>query len=77
MNIIKANQKYEAWLGARIPLLDDDLALKHQHMSEAAFAFLRATFFRWAQRWPEVSPKTAAASGFARRADSKPLICRQ
>jgi hypothetical protein len=61
MNIIKANQKYEAWLGARIPLLDDDLALKHQHMSEAAFAFLRATFFRWAQRWPEVSPKTAAA----------------
>ena len=30
MNIIKANQKYEAWLGERIPLLTADLEHKHQ-----------------------------------------------
>ncbi len=52
---------YEAWLKKRIPLLPEDLALKHQHMSEAAFPFLRATFYRWAERWPAVSPKSAAA----------------
>lgn len=61
MNIVKATEKYEAWLKERIPLLAADLALKHQHMREAAFPFLRATFYRWAQRWPEVSPKSAAA----------------
>ena len=30
-------------------------------MREAPFPFLRATFYRWAQTWPEVSPKTFAA----------------
>jgi Uncharacterized protein conserved in bacteria (DUF2252) len=61
MNIIKANQKYEAWLHERIPLLPEDLAHKHELMREAPFPFLRATFYRWAQTWPEVSPKSAAA----------------
>jgi hypothetical protein len=61
MNIIKANQKYEAWLHERIPLLLEDLTHKHELMREAPFPFLRATFFRWAQMWPEVSPKSAAA----------------
>jgi Uncharacterized protein conserved in bacteria (DUF2252) len=61
MNIIKANQKYEAWLGERIPLLTADLEHKHELMRMAPFPFLRATFFRWAQTWPAVSPKTAAA----------------
>src|SRR5579864_6811688 len=61
MNIIKANQKYEAWLHTRIPLLQADLEHKHELMREAPFPFLRATFFRWAQTWPVVSPKSAAA----------------
>src|SRR6202161_2793821 len=61
MNIIKANQKYEAWLHERIPLLQADLEHKHELMRLAPFPFLRATFFRWAQTWPEVSPKPAAA----------------
>ena len=30
-------------------------------MREAPFPFFRATFYRWAQTWPEVSPKTFAA----------------
>jgi uncharacterized protein (DUF2252 family) len=61
MNIIKANQKYEAWLHERIPLLQADLDHKHELMREAPFPFLRATFYRWAQTWPVVSPKSAAA----------------
>lgn len=60
MNILEATRNYEAWLRQRIPLLEDDLALKHQRMAEAPFPFLRATFYRWAQRWPEVVPDLAS-----------------
>jgi hypothetical protein len=61
MNILKANQKFEAWLAERMPLLAEDLEHKHELMGSAPFPFLRATFFRWAQMWPALSPKTAAA----------------
>lgn len=61
MNIHEATQAYQQWLRRRIPLLDADLKLKHQRMAEAPFPFLRATFYRWAQRWPEVCPQLAAA----------------
>ncbi|HEY7336005.1 MAG TPA: DUF2252 family protein [Bryobacteraceae bacterium] len=37
-----------------MPLIRADLALKHQAMSESAFRFLRATFYRWAQTFPRV-----------------------
>jgi len=30
-------------------------------MAQAAFPFLRATFFRWAERWPLVCPRLTAA----------------
>lgn len=29
-------------------------------MKEAVFPFLRATYYRWAQVWPEVSPGTVS-----------------
>ena len=61
MKISKATKKYEAWSAKRVTLLAGDLALKHQRMSEAAFPFLRATFYRWAQLWPEVCPGIAKA----------------
>jgi hypothetical protein len=61
MDILRATEKYEAWLGERIPLIQADLDRKHALMTEAVFPFLRATFYRWAQTWPEVSPHTAAA----------------
>ena len=61
MDILRATEKYEAWLGERIPLIRADLDHKHALMSEAAFPFLRATFYRWSQTWPAVSPATAAA----------------
>lgn len=61
MNIVKATKKYESWLARRIPILGADLKLKHQEMSAAVFPFLRATFYRWAQIWPEVCRDAAKA----------------
>src|SRR5580704_16118382 len=30
-------------------------------MTKSPFEFLRATFYRWAQRWPEVCPEESSA----------------
>ena len=61
MRIKKATKRYEAWLGERLTLVPADLALKHSRMAEAPLPFLRATFYRWAQLWPEVCPELAKA----------------
>lgn len=57
----KATTKYEAWLGRQLRLLPDDLMLKHAAMAAAAFSFLRATYYRWAQLWPDVCAEAARA----------------
>ncbi|MGB8355042.1 MAG: DUF2252 family protein, partial [Chthoniobacteraceae bacterium] len=59
MDIIKATRQYEKWLGQRMPLIPADLRLKHERMKESAFMFLRATFYRWCQVWPEICPEAA------------------
>ncbi len=61
MNIHKATRKYEDWLESQIPLIPQDLRLKHTLMRQGAFPFLRATFYRWCQLWPEVCPRLASA----------------
>jgi hypothetical protein len=62
MNIVEATRDYENWLGRQTPLIQSDLRAKHQAMAESAFAFMRATFYRWAQLWPETCPELAAAT---------------
>ncbi len=57
MSIIAATNAYETWLRQSIPLLDADLRLKHQRMAQSPFPFLRATFYRWVQLWPQVCPE--------------------
>lgn len=54
MDIVQTTLAYEKFLQKNIPLLKDDLALKHAKMSESRFAFLRATYYRWAQLFPSV-----------------------
>lgn len=54
MDIVTATDQYESWLKYYTPLVEDDLARKHQFMVSAPFPFLRGTFYRWAQRWPKV-----------------------
>ena len=61
MDIKQATTAYEIWLGKKIPLLAADLKLKHQRMAEGVFPFLRATFYRWAQLWPENCPELVNA----------------
>ena len=54
MNIFKATADFEHWLAGQLPIIRQDLALKHQHKAEAEFPFFRATFYRWLQLWPEL-----------------------
>src|ERR1700678_67153 len=61
MDIKQANTAYESWLSKKIPLLPADLKLKHQRMAETPFQFLRATFYRWSQLWPQICPDLTAA----------------
>jgi hypothetical protein len=61
MNIVKATDKFEEWLGRHIHVVKADLKLKHQRMAESLFPFMRATFYRWLQVWPEVCSDVAAA----------------
>ena len=61
MTITEATRKYEAWLGGHTPLMKMDLALKHREMAVGVFPFLRATFYRWVQLWPEVCAGLATA----------------
>ncbi len=57
MNIVKATKKYEGWLGSHIRVVEPDLKFKHEQMAAGLFPFLRATFYRWLQVWPEVCAK--------------------
>ena len=61
MNIRKATESYEKWKSTRTQLIKPDLEFKHQEMAVSAFAFFRATFYRWVQLWPEVCPSEAKA----------------
>src|ERR1700674_1762151 len=54
MNIIKATADFEHWLAGQPLIIHQDLALKHQHMAEAALTFFRGTFYRGVGVWPEV-----------------------
>ena len=57
--IIDATLDFEKWLAAQLPIVRQDLSLKHLHMAEGAFPYFRATFYRWLELWPEVCPELA------------------
>jgi Uncharacterized protein conserved in bacteria (DUF2252) len=61
MNIVKATAKYEAWLATHLKIVEKDLTFKHAQMRLAPFPFLRATYYRWAQVFPEVCKDLAKA----------------
>ena len=61
MNITKATASYEKWIRNYTPLLEDDLALKHEHMARDPFLFFRGTFYRWAQTFDALCPDAAKA----------------
>jgi Uncharacterized protein conserved in bacteria (DUF2252) len=52
--ITAVTRQYETWLAKYTSLVKADLILKHVLMKRDAFSFLRATFYRWMQVWPDV-----------------------
>jgi hypothetical protein len=69
MNVFNATADFERWLAKRLPVVRQDIALKHQHMAEAAFPFFRATFYRWLQ-----SDTPRRAGGLVSGAASKAVV---
>jgi uncharacterized protein (DUF2252 family) len=61
MDIGESTRRYERWLAQRLPIVRADLSLKHELMAQDPFSFLRATFYRWAQLWPQVCAGLADA----------------
>jgi uncharacterized protein (DUF2252 family) len=53
-DIKSATANYETWMRSCNTVLESDLQSKHKQMRESLFAFLRGTFYRWAQLWPSV-----------------------
>ncbi|MEO8662132.1 MAG: DUF2252 family protein [Bryobacteraceae bacterium] len=56
MNFVSETAKYERWLGKHLTLWQPDLEVKHQLMARDRFVFMRGTFYRWAQLWPQICP---------------------
>jgi hypothetical protein len=54
VNIREATRSYEGWMRRCTTVVESDLRSKHEQMREDAFLFLRGTFYRWAQHWPEI-----------------------
>jgi uncharacterized protein (DUF2252 family) len=61
MKIFKATRKYETWLHKELDVFEDDLALKQQLLAKDPFTFLRGTFYRWMQLFPDICSKAAKA----------------
>jgi len=62
MNVVSATAEYDRWLAQRLgAIIKRDLKRKHREMSEDPFSFLRATFYRWAQVWPQLCADLTAA----------------
>jgi hypothetical protein len=47
---------FETWLRSQCAVVEDDLEHKHKKMRKSAFAFLRATYFRWARQIGDLCP---------------------
>ncbi len=51
MSFVEDNDAYEAWLAQHCDVVKTDIEYKHtEKMTDSAFSFLRATYFRWASR---------------------------
>jgi Ser/Thr protein kinase RdoA (MazF antagonist) len=58
-SIYESTRDYDAWMRKRTDVSRKLLERKHRKMAAGAFPFLRATFYRWVERWPKVCPRLA------------------
>ena len=61
MDIFEATRDYESWMRGKLEVFEDDLALKTQILARDPFTFLRGTFYRWMQLFPDACEKAADA----------------
>jgi Uncharacterized protein conserved in bacteria (DUF2252) len=61
MDIRQATKSYEEWMHGCGPVVDAELRDKHAQMRQDPFLFLRGTYYRWAQLWPESCPDSSLA----------------
>ena len=61
MGVCQSTRGYEKWLARKVPTVRLDVRLKHRLMAADPFSFMRATFYRWAQLWPDTCRKLADA----------------
>jgi uncharacterized protein DUF2252 len=61
MSIQEATKSYERWMRQRTTVVESDLRSKHEQMKRDPLLFLRGTFYRWAQQFPEICPELARA----------------
>jgi hypothetical protein len=59
-SIFESTRAYQAWMRKRTDVSKRLLKAKHRKMATGAFPFLRATFYRWVEQWPEICPRLAA-----------------
>ncbi|HMZ21373.1 MAG TPA: DUF2252 family protein, partial [Blastocatellia bacterium] len=53
-----ASERYLNWLGTKLTLVPTEVEKRRTRLAASTpFEFLRATFYRWAQVWPEVCPE--------------------
>jgi Uncharacterized protein conserved in bacteria (DUF2252) len=61
VDIHEATAGYERWLSRETSVVATALRDKHARMRADLFAFLRGTFYRWAQLCPAYAPETRGA----------------
>ena len=59
MHITIATREYEAWVAGHTPVVRGQLSTKHKRMARDPVQFLRDTFYRWTQVWPDVCAELA------------------
>jgi hypothetical protein len=54
MHILTATKDFEKWVSNRTHVVKTQLSDKHKQMAESPVQFLRGTFYRWTQSFPEI-----------------------
>ncbi|GAA3136174.1 hypothetical protein JOF29_001257 [Kribbella aluminosa] len=60
MTVQTATAAYEKWLAARIPVVPEDLKLKHHELAGDPLRFLRGTYYLWLERVAVLAPDLLA-----------------
>jgi hypothetical protein len=61
MDILTATKDFEKWVSRRTDVVKTQLSAKHRQMAESPVQFLRGTFYRWTQVFPEICPEVSKA----------------